>query len=71
MQEDEVFRKIATEYEPKNWAVIAKRLASEFSFKKRTGKQCRERYFWVDLDGIITWIPRSKRKDGEKVTRNF
>lgn len=43
IKEDEVFRRIAGEYEPKNWAVIAKRLASEFGFKKRTGKQCRER----------------------------
>jgi hypothetical protein len=36
--------RIADQYEPKNWAAIAKRMASEFGFKRRTGKQCRERY---------------------------
>lgn len=43
MQEDEAFARLAKESEPKNWSAIAKRLASEFGFKRRSGKQCRER----------------------------
>lgn len=47
-----VFRELAEQYEPKNWAEIAKRMSKEYGFKRRSGKQCRERWHNHLVPGI-------------------
>lgn len=42
--EDEAIRKLVSSNGTQQWAVIAKRLETDFNVKERSGKQCRERW---------------------------
>lgn len=55
-QEDALLRSLIEENEEREdklkWGEIAERLEQKGS--KRSGKQCRERYGWIDEDGITS-----------------
>lgn len=45
IQEDEALKNLVPIYGLQRWVFISKELAERYNFPKRTGKQCRERYF--------------------------
>jgi hypothetical protein len=42
-EEDETLKRLYEEEGEESWSIIAKRLASEFNFPRKSAKQCRER----------------------------
>ena len=52
IQEDDRLLKIIKKYGTKNWSLVSDKLSIGTTFE-RTGKQCRERYIILDVDGII------------------
>ena len=43
-EEDEIIKRLVLENGTKKWTVISQKLTSDYKIKKRTGKQCRERW---------------------------
>ena len=48
------------------WSEVAKLMLSKYAIQGRTGKQCRERYSWGDAGGIISSIPTSTSRLGQR-----
>lgn len=71
IQEDKIIVELVDKYGTKNWAQIADELHLVFGYARKTGKQCRERYMHIHLDGIITWTLILSRNRGPRLKKIY
>lgn len=63
-EEDRALKFVFETIKVTKWSHIARRLQEEFGVRGRNGKQCKERYFFIDLDTLIISIPLIRKKSG-------
>ncbi len=63
-EEDEAITQLVKHYGIRKWTLISKKLQERYGIHGRSGKQCRERYFFIVhrlIGGTIIWTRRSRR----------